>query len=214
LAFFTSCAPLRACIISRSLTFDMTRFVSHPNNKTDKSSRNFLRMSRYLNKYSIISTIAVVTLGIDQLTKHFAREHLLNHAPLSYLHDFFILLYSINRGAFLGFGHDLPSYMRAIIFTGLVGVLLVAFSVFVFRIKHYSSSQYSAAALIIGGGVSNLYDRLANQGEVIDFMNLGIGFLRTGVFNLADLAILAGIFLLVIFTRASTVNREPPKEAL
>ena len=57
----------------------------------------------------------------------------------------------------------------------------------------------ASSALIIGGGLGNLIDRILNQGAVIDFMNMGIGPIRTGVFNVADLAILAGIFIFVVF---------------
>ena len=57
----------------------------------------------------------------------------------------------------------------------------------------------SSSALIIGGGLGNLIDRILNQGAVIDFMNIGIGPIRTGVFNVADLAILAGIFIFAAF---------------
>ena len=47
--------------------------------------------------------------------------------------------------------------------------------------------------------MGNLIDRIMNQGAVIDFMNIGIGPIRTGVFNVADLAILAGIFIFAVF---------------
>jgi signal peptidase II len=57
-----------------------------------------------------------------------------------------------------------------------------------------------AAALIIGGGFSNLLDRLYNDGLVVDFMNAGIGPVRTGIFNLADVAIMAGSGMLVTWS--------------
>ena len=47
------------------------------------------------------------------------------------------------------------------------------------------------------GGISNMIDRVLS-GAVIDFMNIGIGNLRTGIFNVADMAIMAGLFLVVI----------------
>jgi signal peptidase II len=52
-------------------------------------------------------------------------------------------------------------------------------------------------ALLIGGGVSNLVDRIS-RGAVVDFLNLGIGSLRTGIFNVADMAIMSGIALLIV----------------
>jgi signal peptidase II len=52
--------------------------------------------------------------------------------------------------------------------------------------------------LILGGGIGNLIDRLVNDGHVVDFLNIGIGGLRTGVFNVADVAIMAGPVLLLV----------------
>jgi signal peptidase II len=47
-------------------------------------------------------------------------------------------------------------------------------------------------SLIIGGGFGNLLDRMLHRGAVVDFMNMGVGNLRTGIFNLADVAIVIG----------------------
>jgi signal peptidase II len=52
--------------------------------------------------------------------------------------------------------------------------------------------------LVAGGGISNLIDRLFYDGRVTDFLNIGIGSFRTGIFNLADMAILAGALLLIL----------------
>jgi signal peptidase II len=51
-------------------------------------------------------------------------------------------------------------------------------------------------ALYLAGGASNLVDRVV-RGSVIDFMNVGVGPLRTGIFNVADVAILAGVGIFV-----------------
>ena len=51
--------------------------------------------------------------------------------------------------------------------------------------------------MFLAGGLSNLVDRIA-MGSVIDFLNIGIGPIRTGIFNVADVAIMAGIALLLV----------------
>lgn len=66
-----------------------------------------------------------------------------------------------------------------------------------------SSFAVASSALIIGGGLSNLIDRIINQGAVIDFMNIGVGSLRTGIFNVADVAIMVGMFIFVKFKRGT-----------
>ena len=52
--------------------------------------------------------------------------------------------------------------------------------------------------MIIGGGAGNLIDRIQYDGVVIDFLNVGVGPVRTGVFNVADVAVIAGVLLYVV----------------
>ena len=61
-------------------------------------------------------------------------------------------------------------------------------------------------ALYFAGGASNLVDRVMH-GSVIDFMNVGVGPLRTGIFNVADMAILLGVAIFVFTHRQM---EEPP----
>ncbi|MCK7471140.1 MAG: signal peptidase II [Desulfomicrobium escambiense] len=61
-----------------------------------------------------------------------------------------------------------------------------------------------ALSLIVGGGLSNLIDRIAYGGNVVDFLNIGLGSLRTGIFNIADVAIMVGAITLI----ASSLKHE------
>jgi signal peptidase II len=56
--------------------------------------------------------------------------------------------------------------------------------------------QTAAYSLIVAGGIGNLVDRIQKQ-TVTDFINMGIGPLRTGIFNVADMAIMAAVFILI-----------------
>jgi signal peptidase II len=60
------------------------------------------------------------------------------------------------------------------------------------------SQERGAIALVAGGGIGNLIDRLAYNGAVIDFLNVGIGGLRTAIFNVADVAVFLGAAMLII----------------
>jgi signal peptidase II len=97
----------------------------------------------------------------------------------------------------LGLGNSLPEHIRDLIFSGLVSLFLLGFIIYAVRDKTMGILQNIACGLIISGGLSNLYDRITNNGGVVDFMNMGIGGLRTGIFNVADMAILAGVFMLL-----------------
>jgi signal peptidase II len=67
----------------------------------------------------------------------------------------------------------------------------------------------TALSLFLGGGVSNFYDRATNSGAVIDFLNIGVGSFRTGIFNVADMAIMLGaaILLFVSFKQQKDKSR-------
>ena len=68
---------------------------------------------------------------------------------------------------------------------------------FAARRGRWEGTRLLGAALIVSGGASNWIDRVAT-GSVIDFLNVGIGPFRTGIFNVADVAIVAGIALLLL----------------
>jgi signal peptidase II len=118
----------------------------------------------------------------------------------SYLGDTLRLQLSYNRGAFLSMGHSLPDFLRHSIFT--VGTCLILFGALLFALlsKPGTFSLILALSLFIAGGFGNLVDRILHNGTVVDFLNVGIGPLRTGIFNVADVAIMGGAALLFFTT--------------
>jgi signal peptidase II len=71
----------------------------------------------------------------------------------------------------------------------------VLLALFVATLRGRSSGlRLAALVLFVAGGASNWVDR-ALRGNVVDFLNVGIGPLRTGIFNVADMAIMLGIAL-------------------
>ena len=146
----------------------------------------------------LLLILVVSTIGCDRVTKHLASTSLAGAPPQSYLGDTLRLEYSENSGAFLSFGADLPMWIRTSIFTLGVGFTLTLTLLAVVGLKlHWTGSRFVGAALMWAGGTSNLIDRAA-RGSVVDFINVGVGSLRTGIFNVADLAIVFGFALVVI----------------
>ena len=76
--------------------------------------------------------------------------------------------------------------------------MLVAVFIYLLLASNVHALRVIAFSFVLGGGLSNLLDRIAYGGDVVDFINLGIGSLRTGIFNAADVAIMAGMLLLVL----------------
>jgi signal peptidase II len=144
----------------------------------------------------VIVSIALATIGCDQGTKRLAVVHLEGLPRLSFAGDTIRLEYVRNPGAFLGLGAALPPEVRRALFTFGVGVLLAGLSVVLLR-ERWRPLPLAGMTLLWAGGVSNLIDR-ALHGSVVDFLNVGIGGLRTGIFNLADSAILLGMALVLL----------------
>lgn len=144
----------------------------------------------------ILLLVAIVaTIGCDRVTKYVAATTLAEAPAQSFLADTFRLEYAENTGAFLGLGADWPQPLRRAVFD--VGNALLLLALVVFAVRHrWRRGALLGVALFVAGGASNLVDRLV-QGAVIDFMNVGIGSLRTGIFNVADVAIMLGAALLV-----------------
>ena len=141
------------------------------------------------------------TIGCDRVTKHVAAARLSAGPGRSFLADTFRLEYAENTGGFLSLGADWPRPVRTAVF-GAANALLLALFVVAMRRRGWTTPALLGVALFVGGGVSNLLDRIIH-GAVIDFMNVGIGSLRTGIFNVADMAIMLGAGILVLegFTR-------------
>lgn len=147
----------------------------------------------------LIVTIILVSITLDQITKIIATATLKSSPPIIYFDDIFRFQYAENTGAMLGFGSDLPDGLRFWLLTVLVGALLVVLLIFLLYSQKLTKAQTIALALISGGGVSNFIDRVINDGRVVDFMNMGIGFLRTGIFNVADVLIMIGLGMIIVF---------------
>ncbi len=150
------------------------------------------------NRLLLLFSVLGFSVGCDQATKQIANATLKGEDMRSYLGDTFRLTWATNEGAFLSLGANLPPALRFGILTVSVGLLLLGIVIFTATNAKLNSAQVGGYAMISGGGLSNWVDRARHDGSVVDFMNLGIGrTLRTGVFNVADLAILAGIGFLL-----------------
>jgi|ERR1051325_6364817 signal peptidase II len=161
-----------------------------------------------------ISLVLGCTAGCDQATKHLARTEFtqagfpkLTGLPARFI-EFNL---AENPGAFLGLGDSLPFTIRSTLTVG-VGFGLVLLLAYLVRAPKLRWPSFLGLALIWAGGMSNLVDRFARHGLVTDFMVVRVGPLHTGVFNLADLAIVIGTVMLVVSWHADRRRREVHRE--
>ena len=156
----------------------------------------------------LIGVVLVASVGCDQFTKHVAQNHLKGQPVASYWGDTFRLQYAENPGAFLGLGQDLPEGVRRTLLIGVNLAIASALATVMVVGRRMGPLSLSACALLLAGALGNLIDRVQHGGLVIDFMNLGLGPVRSGIFNVADVAISAGAVALALCS-----SRTPPKSA-
>ncbi|WP_136806097.1 signal peptidase II [Desulfosediminicola flagellatus] len=144
----------------------------------------------------LIHVILIVLAGLfgDQLTKMIARHYLEGRVTTHFLFNTIQFQYVENHGGFLGYFNILPEPFRFYVLTFGVGSLLFMSLYLLITTAKFSDSQCIFLSFIIAGGLGNLLDRLINNGGVIDFISIGIGPLRSGIFNFADALILACSF--------------------
>ena len=151
-----------------------------------------------ITRLCLMVVVLASCVGCDQLTKQIARERLEGTPPRSFLAGTVRLIYAENPGAFLGLGGQLPPRARWVLLVVINAVVAAVLAVVLLWHSEMSLVRAAACTLLLAGAVGNLIDRVRFGGLVIDFMNLGVGPLRTGIFNVADMAIMLGAVLLIL----------------
>ncbi len=138
--------------------------------------------------------ISFALISCDQVTKKLAKSHLMDQEPASYFHDTFRLEYVENTGAALSLGANLPQPYNFVLLSIIPLLVLLALFVYaIINIKKFNTIRILAYSLVFAGGIGNIIDRILHDRHVTDFMNLGIQNFRTGIFNVADVCITAGV---------------------
>jgi signal peptidase II len=142
-----------------------------------------------------------LALLLDQLTKIVIRQTMMLHQSISVLGEFVKITYVKNPG--IAFGLRVPNNT---IFTILSILASIGIAVYLFTHLKEGMAVKASLALILGGAVGNLIDRLL-FGEVVDFIDVGLKTLRWPVFNVADSVVVIGMFIL-LFTVFRTNGTE------
>ncbi|HZJ75074.1 MAG TPA: signal peptidase II, partial [Clostridia bacterium] len=134
--------------------------------------------------------VGAVLVIIDLIIKYFISAYLQPVGSISLIDNIVSLTYVENKGVAFGMFSD----MRWI-FVALTSILLVIIIFYMFKKRPKGKFFYVCAALIIGGGIGNLIDRIF-YGYVIDYLSLSF---FPPVCNFADYCITAGTIMLVIY---------------
>jgi signal peptidase II len=155
-----------------------------------------------MRKYHLL--IAVAVLALDRYTKWLIAHRLTMHDSITVIPGFFRIIHTENPGAAFGIFADSPSQWKVglLILFSVVALLIV--SALLWKTSHTMTSTGIGLALILGGAVGNLWDRIVSH-RVVDFLLLYIGHYQWPAFNVADSAIVMGAGLLVleiVFTKS------------
>lgn len=138
--------------------------------------------------------IALIVVLLDQASKIMMSQYLL-YGQSEAVTRYFNLVMVYNKGAAFSFLSDQPGWQRY--FFTAVSVIASLFILWMLRRNPTQRMFCWALALILGGAVGNLIDRIA-YGHVIDFLDFHIGGWHWPAFNVADSAITLGAILFVL----------------
>jgi signal peptidase II len=141
--------------------------------------------------------ISLAVFLIDQITKTIVVQGMSQHESIEIIPNFFNLTYVHNRGAVFGLGSSFSTPYLSWVLSILSIVSLAIILAYFLRVKATNGRLYAGLALVLGGALGNLFDRLKN-GYVVDFLDLHWFDYHWPFFNVADMSICIGVGLLLI----------------
>jgi signal peptidase II len=146
-------------------------------------------------KYLLLISLCIFLL--DRFTKWLVAKDIPLHDSHRIISGFFYLTHVENPGAAFSLFADSPSAWKIAMLVMFSIVALVIVAALLWRSSHALLTTGEGLALILGGAVGNLWDRLVS-GRVVDFLLFYLGSYQWPAFNVADSAIVAGAGLLAI----------------
>ncbi|WP_184548694.1 signal peptidase II [Mucilaginibacter sp. FT3.2] len=151
---------------------------------------------RILRGLGLLLLLAVI-IGLDRWTKIYVREHIHFTDNIFVIKNFFTITRVENTGAFLSLGDSLHNPWRFILLALLPSLALAWGLLYVLLKNNLTLLNQLGIITILAGGIGNLYDRIM-YGSVTDFAHLNFHIFQTGVFNVADVAIMIGVGVLLL----------------
>ncbi|HYY69762.1 MAG TPA: signal peptidase II [Terriglobales bacterium] len=159
--------------------------------------------------------IAALVVLLDRTSKWLVGQKINLHESLTVIPGFFRVTHVENRGAAFGLFSDSPSEWKVAVLILFSLIALVVVSALLWKNSHAMSVTGLGLALILGGALGNLWDRLLD-GHVVDFLDFSVAGHHWPAFNVADSAIVLGALLLmseILFSKpAEEKNPAPAKQ--
>lgn len=148
-------------------------------------------------RVALVLIIVLSNIGCDQVTKKMARNQIEYNETIEVIGKNLVLTKVENTGAFLGMGSSLSPTMRSILLLILPSAVMLGLLVYLLKYKEITQISVVALSFIVGGGIGNIYDRIV-YGSVTDMLYIDLEFAHTGIFNLADVSVMVGTFLILL----------------
>jgi len=144
-------------------------------------------------KLALVGAIAALVFAADQYTKFLVLERIAELQTISIIPGFFDLTLRYNTGA----AFSLFSTMSLAFFIGISALAIGMLIYFVLQLEEEKRGQYLALGAILGGAVGNICDRI-RIGGVVDFLLFYYKSFSWPAFNVADIAIVCGVFVFLL----------------
>jgi signal peptidase II len=161
--------------------------------------------------------LTVFAVAVDQISK----AVIVKWPENSFIKDvfgneFLEIIHVRNKAIAFSLGHNLPDWLKPVLFIVLPLGVLAFLAVYYFRSNEFSPLQRWSLAGILGGGLGNLIDRIWRPDGVVDFISVKfygfLGFSRWPTFNMADsFVVVFGILLLITVFKADQMQRRKPE---
>lgn len=155
-------------------------------------------MIRFNQKYTLMLIIAPIVVFLDQVTKILILKLVPLHTTKTVIPGFLDITHIQNPGVAFGVFSQQPSDMKQVLLMAVSFLAVCLIFYFYHKSVHESRAMMSAFALIFGGAVGNLIDRV-RIGQVIDFIDVYLHDMHWPAFNVADSAISVGVAVLLFF---------------
>jgi len=149
--------------------------------------------------------LSVVTLVLDQWSKIAIDSSMRLYESIALIPGF-NLTYVHNTGAAFSFLSEAGGWQRWF-FAVMAGGISIVLTIWLYRLKKHELLLAVALSLVLGGAIGNLIDRVA-YGYVIDFLDVYYQTWHWPAFNVADMAICLGVFLMLLESFGIGVNSE------
>ncbi|UCZ51806.1 signal peptidase II [Bacillus shivajii] len=136
--------------------------------------------------------IAVIIIIIDQWTKWLVEKNMELRESIPVIEGFFYLTSHRNAGAAFGI---LQGQMWLFFIATIIVVVVVVY--YIQKYTKHNKWLGVALGLVLGGAIGNFIDRML-RGEVVDFFDVYIFAYNYPIFNVADMALVAGVIMLII----------------